>query len=279
MDTVTILRTLWRHRVLVAAMCAFAVLAGSAVVYKVSFPPKFESRKYEVGVAQARILLDTPSSQVVDVAAKGSDSLGVRANLIASLMVGGSVKSAIAERAGLAPEKLIGITQLAEEPSPVADKPERDDFVLTTNVVTNTGGDQLPIIEVSAQAPTPRGGGDARQRRGLGSARLPGLDRRRAAHRPRRATAGQRPRQADLDRRGQGTLEHVRLHARHLLDRPRMRRDPRCRRRRPRLARAVAREAEDVADGELAEGVEDVEAAEERRARCSSCRRSASSTR
>ena len=38
--------------------------------------------------------------------------------------------------------------------APVADKPGRDDFVLTTNVVTNTGGDQLPIIEVTAQAPT-----------------------------------------------------------------------------------------------------------------------------
>ena len=135
-------------------MCLLAALAGTALLYKISLPGKVESRKYHVGVAQARILLDTPSSQVVDVAAKGSDSLGVRANLIASLMVGGSVKSAIAERAGLAPEKLIGITELAEEPSPVAEKPKRDDFVLTTNVVTNTGGDQLPIIEVTAQAPS-----------------------------------------------------------------------------------------------------------------------------
>ena len=157
MDTVTILRTLWRHRVLVAAVCMFAVMAGNAVLYRVSFPPKVESRKYEVGVAQARILLDTPSSQVVDVAAKGSDSLGVRANLIASLMVGGEVKSAIAQRAGLSPEKLIGVSELAEEPSPVAQRPGRDDFVLTTNVLTNTGGDQLPIIEVTAQAPNRAG--------------------------------------------------------------------------------------------------------------------------
>src|SRR5262245_43707122 len=110
MDTVTILRDLWRHRLLVAGVYLLAVLAGVAVLYKISFPPKLEGRKYDVGVAQARILLDTPSSQVVDVAAKGSDSLGVRANLIASLMVDGNVEAAIARRAGLQPDTLIGMT-------------------------------------------------------------------------------------------------------------------------------------------------------------------------
>ena len=45
---------------------------------------------YLVGVATTRVLIDTPSSQVVDVSPKGSDTLGVRANLIASLMVDGA---------------------------------------------------------------------------------------------------------------------------------------------------------------------------------------------
>lgn len=153
MDTVTILRDLWRLRSAVVMVALLALTAGTAVIYRISVPPDLESRRYEVGVATARILVDTPSSQVVEVAPKGSDSLGVRANLLASLMVDGVVKAAIARRAGLPPRKLIGITEAATEPSPVSKPPTRRDFVLTTRVVTNAGGDQLPIIEVYAQAP------------------------------------------------------------------------------------------------------------------------------
>jgi hypothetical protein len=154
MDTVTILRDLWRHRFVVVAVYLVALLAGLAVIYKISFlPPSLKSRNYEVGVATARILVDTPSSQVVEVAPKGSDTLGVRANLLASLMVDGVVKSAIARRAGLEPNKLIGVTDAATEPGPVSAPPGPRAFVLTTKVLTNNSGDQLPIIELDAQAP------------------------------------------------------------------------------------------------------------------------------
>lgn len=152
MDIVTILRDLWRRRLLVVAVYLIALLAGTAVVYKISFPPRLESRKYEVGIATARILVDTPSSQVVEVAPKGSDSLGVRANLLASLMVDGVVKSAIARRAGLEPDELVGVTKAAEEPGPTT-RPGPGAFVLTTRVLTNTGGEQMPIIELDAQGP------------------------------------------------------------------------------------------------------------------------------
>ena len=100
MDTVTILRDLWRLRRAVVIVALLALITGTAVLYKISFPPELEGRRYEVGVATARILVDTPSSQVVEVAPKGSDSLGVRANLLASLMVDGVVKSAIAQSRG-----------------------------------------------------------------------------------------------------------------------------------------------------------------------------------
>jgi len=149
-DTVTILRDLWRRRLLVVAVYLIALLAGTAVVYKL---PTLESRKYEVGVATAKILVDTPSSQVVEVAPKGSDSLGVRANLLASLMVDGVVKSAIAQRAGLSPNQLAGVTDAATEPGPPAPPARRDAFVLKTQVLTNTTGDQLPIIQLDVQAP------------------------------------------------------------------------------------------------------------------------------
>jgi hypothetical protein len=150
MDTVTILRDLWRHRFLVVAVYLVALLVGISVIYKI---PSFESRNYQVGVATARILVDTPSSQVVEVAPKGSDTLGVRANLLASLMVDGVVKSAIASRAGLQPNQLLGVTDAATEPGPVSKAPGPRAFVLTTKVLTNNSGDQLPIIELDAQAP------------------------------------------------------------------------------------------------------------------------------
>jgi hypothetical protein len=151
MDTVTILRDLWRYRVLLAEVCVVALLVGFAVLFKVSFPPKLESRKYEVGVATTRILVDTPSSQVVEIAPKGTESLGVRANLLASLMVDGGVKRAIAERAGLRPSELVGISTSATD-TPVERPRDPRASVLETRVVTDNDGSQLPIIEVKAQA-------------------------------------------------------------------------------------------------------------------------------
>jgi capsular polysaccharide biosynthesis protein len=152
MDIVTILRDLWRRRLLVACVAALALLAGIAVAYRVSFPPKLESRKYEVGVATASIFLDTPSSQVVEVDPKGSDSLGTRANLIASLMVDGEVKDAIARRAGLPPGQLVALTDPDPEQTPTQAPESAKSNVLHTHVVTNTVGAQLPIIEITAQS-------------------------------------------------------------------------------------------------------------------------------
>jgi hypothetical protein len=155
-DTVTILRQLWRFRLLVAVVAVVAILVGLLVSYKL---PSMESRKYEVGVATARILVDTPASQVVDVAPKGSDSLGPRANLLSSLMVDGEIKTEIAKRSGLRPEQLIGISQSVAAPSVAAPRIARDSFVLSTEVTTIPNGGWLPIIEIETQAPTKEAAG------------------------------------------------------------------------------------------------------------------------
>jgi hypothetical protein len=169
METVTILRDLWHRRPLVGCVCLLALFCGFAVAYRISFPPKLESRHYAIGVATTRILIDTPSSQVVEVSPKGSDTLGTRAGLIASLMVDGTVKGAIARRAGVPPEQLDGVSESAAESSAAIGPPDPRASVLTTRVVTNTSGDQLPIIEVDAQA------GDARAAARLAGAAVTGL--------------------------------------------------------------------------------------------------------
>jgi len=170
MEAVTILRELWRRRVLVAALAIVCVLIGLALTYTVSIPP--ESRKYEVSIATAKILVDTPDSQVVDVAPRGSDTLGMRANLFANLMVAGNVKSFIAEEAGLRPGQLqAGVESDGGLPPAVANALGNPDArVLTTRLATSPDG-VLPIVELEAQAP------DANEAVKLANAGVVGLRR------------------------------------------------------------------------------------------------------
>ena len=152
MDIARVLRDLWRRRAVVGVVVLVALFAAIAVTYRVGFPGKLESRKYQVGVATTRILVDTPNSQVVDVSPKGSDTLGVRANLIGSLMVDGVFKAAIARRAGLRPDQLVGIAESDVESQSVKPPSKPGVNVLTTRVLADIEGSQLPIIEISAQA-------------------------------------------------------------------------------------------------------------------------------
>ncbi len=156
MSTVSILRRLWRHRILVAIALIVAMLAGTAVVYQL---PGFQSRKYDVGIVTAHILVDTPNSQIVQVSPRGTATLGEQTLLLASLMVDGTIKSAIAQKAGLPASKLVGINAAVTEPgasgpSPVIAPSGRHAYVITTQVMTDSAGNNLPIIALEAQAPT-----------------------------------------------------------------------------------------------------------------------------
>jgi hypothetical protein len=152
MEAVTIGRELWRRRTLVGLAAVAAVLVGLMFTYTFSLPP--ESRKHEVGTATGRILVDTPDSQVVDVAPRGSETLGARASLLANLMTEGEVKKAIARRADLSPDELVAGVESAT-PSTVLMDASRDPeaHLLVTRLVTNAAGEPLPIIEIEAQAP------------------------------------------------------------------------------------------------------------------------------
>ena len=97
-------------------------VAGMLVTYHMSFPPK--SRSYDVGVATAQVLVDTPRSQVVGASSavtpqggQALGTLGTQANLLADLMVVGTIKADIAQRAGLTPNRLIGISAAVTVPS------------------------------------------------------------------------------------------------------------------------------------------------------------------
>jgi hypothetical protein len=152
--TVAILRQLWRYRFVVGLFLLLALVAGLMLAYRPSVPP--QSRKYEVGAATARILVDTPSSQVIEVAPKGSETLGARASLLANLMAQGEVKAAIARRSGVPVNRLFVVTPGAIDPQEVTPQQQSDPTadLLSVDVMTNDAGEELPIIDVDAQAPT-----------------------------------------------------------------------------------------------------------------------------
>jgi hypothetical protein len=153
MEPVTILRELWRRRLVVGSIALLAVALGFLLIYRVSLPP--ESRTFTVGVAKARILVDTPRSQVIEVIPKGSETLGTRASVLANLMVEGEVKDSIARHAGLRPKQLVAGVQPADDAAIRAAQSVDDSYVLATAVLINNDLElvELPIIEVEAQAP------------------------------------------------------------------------------------------------------------------------------
>lgn len=144
------LRQLWRSRRLVAIVGVFALVVSVALTCKLSLPPKPKS--YTVGIATTKVLLDTPRSQVVEVAPKGSDMLGSRASVLANLMVDGAIQADIAKRMGLPAKKLLTSTQGAPG-TDTAPSLGPSSYALTTGVLTDSDLTQLPIIKIQAQAP------------------------------------------------------------------------------------------------------------------------------
>ena len=163
MELVGMLRVLWRHRLLVVVAALIAVLVGLGVAYRIGFPAKLESRRYDVGLGTVTALVDTPSSQIVDLGGKtGADigTLAARAQLLASLMTSSPIKDEIASRAGVAPDKLIALSAAGALPgappsggaSISQSSPKAN--ILTARIPNLESGD-VPIIAVTTQAPVP----------------------------------------------------------------------------------------------------------------------------
>jgi hypothetical protein len=204
-ESVTILRELWRRRLLVVVVAIFAIAAGWLLAFEPTFPLK--SRGYDVGLASARVLVDTPQSQVVEVAPEGSETLGSRASVLANLMIDGELKAQIERRAGLRPNQLIATSEAVggvDGTVPLT----RNSYVLTTGVVVNSDLAQLPLLKVETQAPDPAKAAK------LGDAAVAGLtayleskaSSQRIPTERRLNVNGLGPAQAHLARRGPGPV-------------------------------------------------------------------------
>jgi hypothetical protein len=165
-ESVTILRDLWRRRVLVALIALVAIFSGWLLAFQPSFPLK--SRSYTVGIATASVLVDTPRSQVVEIEPKGSETLAARAAVLANLMVDGEIKSAIVRRVGLTPRQVVASSQSQNDAEPAPPLTARS-RAITTSVALTSDMAELPIVRVQTQAP------DVRQAIELANAAVAGL--------------------------------------------------------------------------------------------------------
>ena len=165
MEIVPILRVLWRARRLVVVFAMLAMLVGLLMAYKISYPPSLKSRQYSVGLAATTALVDTPSSQIVDLG--GSDApgdvgtLASRAALLASIMTTSPIKDEIAARARISHDTLISMPPSASAPgaqptqvsgASITAKDPRASLLKTT--IPNLESGEIPIIAVETQAPT-----------------------------------------------------------------------------------------------------------------------------
>jgi len=161
MEAVAILRQLWRSRLLVSVGLALALTIGTVMMYQVNIrlPPTFESRQYRVGIASAELLVDSPSSQVVDLSggrvATDVHTLSGRARLLANLMATSPLKDQIARRAGIDPRTFTASVPTLDGPAPGPSPLSPSTTSKWANSLRVSFNEELPIINAAARAATP----------------------------------------------------------------------------------------------------------------------------
>ena len=163
MAVARLMRALQRHHQPLAIGALIALAVHLLIMYHVSLvPPRLDSRKHDVGVGSAAVLIDSYSSQVVDLGKTQSRadvaSLTVRAQLLADLLAASPLKERIAERAGIDPETLIAVAPTDSPgagqkagPASGATVDPNDPRASALNISVR---DAAPIITVVTKAPT-----------------------------------------------------------------------------------------------------------------------------
>jgi hypothetical protein len=98
MELVALLRILWRFRI--------AVVLGGLVAIGLGYMAMRGTTSH-VGVASMRVMLDTPTSQIVDVDPTGAATLEWRASLLADLMSTDPMQQRIARGMGIPTDDLV----------------------------------------------------------------------------------------------------------------------------------------------------------------------------
>jgi hypothetical protein len=157
------LRELWRLRAGVILCALLASFAAVSACFKIGLaPPGLTSRSLETATASTQVLVDTPTSSVLDLRQGTSEisAMTNRALLLGNIMASRPVRQFIGRRAGVPAEVIQAATPLTSEfPRPMA---EAGNEKHTTDILRSTeqyrlsirANPTVPIILVYAQAPT-----------------------------------------------------------------------------------------------------------------------------
>jgi hypothetical protein len=145
-----------RHRIALAAAVLLSAVVAVTLTYHVKpgFPPQLQTKRYVVGVANERVLVDTPDSIVADLNPSGAASLSVHAQLLADLFSSEPIRVAIAREAKIPVQNLSVIPPAVAGAAPVqsplatATVPPAKQANLTIGVDST-----LPLVSIAAQAP------------------------------------------------------------------------------------------------------------------------------
>jgi hypothetical protein len=153
MELLPIVRRLWAGRFWLAAAAALAVIAT------VMAGP---ARTVTSAIAWTQVALDTPSSQLVDPAPKGADSLSWRASLMTRLMSTDATQRRLARDLGIRTDEVTVVDPVLAAPEVRASLPTRaaDAAAVTAahNVLTvEMRNSSLPVIFIEAAAPDAAG--------------------------------------------------------------------------------------------------------------------------
>ena len=149
MELLPLVRMLWSRRYLLVAGVVVAIATAFAVG---SQPPASSA------VAWTRVALDTPTSQLVESAPVGADSLPWRASLLSHLMATDATQRQLALRLGVAPDRVAVVDSALVAPLIPASMPKKAadaaaitgaPYVLTVAVKDRS----LPVISINAAAP------------------------------------------------------------------------------------------------------------------------------
>lgn len=157
------LRKLSRLKVGLAVSVALALFAAIWSIERISlFPPGLTPRSLEMATAVTHVLIDTPSSAMVDLRQDtySVDDLKDRTIVLGNVIASGSVEAKIAQRADL-PYGVLRIEAplTAAQPSPPVDSQNArhtTDLLKSTDQyrVELTANPTVPMIDIYAQAPT-----------------------------------------------------------------------------------------------------------------------------
>ena len=159
------LRKLWGLRGGVALCLTLSVLAAVWSVERIGLaPPRLTPRALEMATASTHVVVDTPTSAVLDLREDTSsfEALRNRAVLLGNVIAGSTVRQAIARRAGVPLERLrIQAPLTLEQASP---PPDSGNERRTSDIVRSNDQYRLniqanlsvPMLDIYAQAPTAR---------------------------------------------------------------------------------------------------------------------------